>query len=507
LNRRRFLSAALIGLTAKGERTITGAYVNDSFPMGHRLRDHQPFKPSSETQRIPVVIVGGGMAGLSAAWELDRKGFHDFVLLEMEHQAGGNSRWGENGVSRYPWAAHYVPVPKPESTYVRELFSEFGVLTDGEWKEEMLCFSPKERLFIEGRWQQGLEPDSVLSPADRREFERLNKVIAEYRQTGAFTIPVEVGHSSKSAPVDLDGISFSAWLDQQEFRSPRLRWYCDYACRDDYGSLARDTSAWAGIHYFASRPNEEIGPITAPEGNGWILERLLRKLGGYVRTGSVVYRIERRKTQWLVRTPERDYLAEAVIFAAPTFLAGYLIEGAPKTQRFVYSPWFTANLTLDRLPRESDIELAWDNVLFDSSSLGYVDATHMSLRTHIDQTVWTYYWSLAEHTPEEGRILLLARLWNDWKEIIFADLERAHPDIRQCVSRIDMMRFGHAMARPVPGFLTSPERLRWIQGMDRLYFANSDLSGYSIFEEAQYRGVEAAQKTLLRLSSGRVRTP
>ncbi|MGC2660773.1 MAG: FAD-dependent oxidoreductase [Bryobacteraceae bacterium] len=501
LNRRHFLSAALVGLTAKGERRIEGSYVNESFQLGHRLRDHKPFSTASETERIPIVIVGGGLSGLSAAWELDRKGFQDFVLLEMEPQAGGNARWGENSICRYPWAAHYVPVPKPESTYVRELFTEFGILRDGRWKEEMLCFSPKERLFVEGRWQPGLEPDSVLSAVDRREFERLNQLMNEFRQSGAFTIPMDVGETSKAPRDELDRLNFAAWLDRLGFRSPRVRWYCDYACRDDYGALARNTSAWAGIHYFAARPNEEIGPITAPEGNGWIVERLLHKLGRYVRNGAVVYRIERQKNAWLVRTPGRDYLTEAVIFAAPTFLAGYLIDGAPKTESFVYSPWFTANLTLDRMPREYEVELAWDNVLFDSASLGYVDAMHMSLRTFIDRTVWTYYWSLAEYTPEEGRRILLSRSWNDWKEIIFADLERAHSDIRECVSRIDMMRFGHAMARPIPGFLLSPERARWIKGMDRLQFANSDLSGYSVFEEAQYRGVTAAQNSLRRLGN------
>jgi glycine/D-amino acid oxidase-like deaminating enzyme len=506
LNRRSFLSAALVGLTAKSQRNIAGSYVNDAFTLGHRLRDRQPFAGAERTQRIPVVVVGGGIAGLSAAWQLDRSGFHDFVLLEMEREPGGNSRWGENSISRYPWGAHYVPVPKPESRYVRELFGELGILSDGEWKEEMLCFSPKERLFVEGRWQQGLEPDSILSPADRREFERFLKRIEAYRQTGAFTIPMDLGRSRKEAPVELDDTSFSTWLDENGFRSPRLRWYCDYACRDDYGALARDTSAWAGIHYFASRPNEEIGPITAPEGNGWIVRRLAGKLGVYIRTGAVVYRIERRGNAWLVRTPDSDYIAETVIFAAPTFLAGYLIDGAPKTERFVYSPWFTANLTLDRLPREGEVEVAWDNVFFDSRSLGYVDANHMSLRTFIDKSVWTYYWSLAEHTPQEGRRLLLARSWNEWKEVIFSDLSRAHPDIRDCVARIDMMRSGHAMARPTPGFLTSTERAHWTHGtvgsLNGIYFANSDLSGYSIFEEAQFRGVEAARKALQWVGRG-----
>ncbi|HLJ30402.1 MAG TPA: hypothetical protein VKY85_27095 [Candidatus Angelobacter sp.] len=37
---------------------------------------------------------------------------------------------------------------------------------------------------------------------------------------------------------------------------------------------------------------------------------------------------------------------------------------------------------------------------------------------------------------------------------------------------------------------------------DRLYFANSDLSGISIFEEAQFGGVTAAERALHALGSG-----
>jgi hypothetical protein len=37
-----------------------------------------------------------------------------------------------------------------------------------------------------------------------------------------------------------------------------------------------------------------------------------------------------------------------------------------------------------------------------------------------------------------------------------------------------------------------------LKPLGNIFFANSDLSGFSIFEEAQYRGVEAA-KSALRL--------
>jgi protoporphyrinogen oxidase len=92
-----------------------------------------------------VVIVGGGIAGLSSAWRLQKKGFTDFILLEMNDRAGGNSRWGENEITAYPWAAHYVAVPGPKAVYVRELFEELGVLKDGEWEERNLRYSSQER--------------------------------------------------------------------------------------------------------------------------------------------------------------------------------------------------------------------------------------------------------------------------------------------------------------------------------------------------------------------------
>ena len=62
------------------------------------------------------------------------------------------------------------------------------------------------------------------------------------------------------------------------------------------------------------------------------------------------------------------------------------------------------------------------------------------------------------------------------------------------------MRMGHTMIRPAVGSIFSKEHRRIMRFHDRVFFANSDLSGISIFEEAQYHGVEAAQKVLARLN-------
>jgi len=493
ITRRLFLA----GMTAKADRHIGGQFVNDAFPVGHRMRDHAAFASPKQTRKVPIVIVGGGVAGLSAAWRLNKKGFRDFVLLEMESQTGGNARWGENEVSRYPWAAHYLPVPNKESALVRELCEELGLLEDGKWNERYLCFSDQERLFKAHRWQEGVEPEVGVTARDREQYKRFGERMREFRASGQFTKPIDIG----AKPTPLDTMTFEDWMNHEGFDSEPLRWLANYSTRDDYGAQARDTSAWAGIHEFASREPEEKGPLTWPEGNGWIVSRLLERVKEHVQTASPVYAIRKLASGWRVLTEATEYITQAVIFAAPSFTAQHIIEGAPPATGFVYSPWLTANLTLDRWPRGEGY--AWDNVLYDSPSLGYVIATHMSLAVYQPRTVWTYYWALADQSPQTWRKALLERDWGFWKEAILNDLERAHPDIRSCVSNIDIMRLGHAMARPVPGFLGSETRRRFLQGEPNLFYANSDLSGLSIFEEAQFRGVTAADRAMKRLGQSR----
>jgi hypothetical protein len=498
MNRRGFIGTALVGLTAKSaDRTVAGGFVNDAFPLGHRLRDKIPFAAPKQEIRIPVVIVGGGCAGLSAAWRLNKKGFRDFVLLEMEQQIGGNARWGENEISRYPWAAHYLPVANRESALVRELCTELGLLKDGVWEERHLCFSPQERLFLHGRWQDGVEPEVAATRKDHEQYKRFDDLMKELRASGQFTKPME---SSPGRTSPLDNMTMRQWMSQHGLDSKYLNWYVNYSCRDDYGASLDTTSAWAGVHEFASREPEEKGPLTWPEGNGWLVERLKERVSRYLRSSSPVYRISREgKTKWKVWTEQASYIADSVIWSAPTFIAPYVVEGAPARCGFEYSPWITANLTLDRLPEHAG-DIAWDNVIYDSPSLGYVVATHMNLKTVQRESVWTYYWALVDKPAKEYRQILLEKDWAYWRDLIFADLSRAHPDIRQCVKRMDIMRLGHAMARPVPGFFNSQERQRWIGGEPGLYYANSDLSGFSIFEEAQYRGVQAADRVLRRSS-------
>ena len=109
----------------------------------------------------------------------------------------------------------------------------------------------------------------------------------------------------------------------------------------------------------------------------------------------------------------------------------------------------------------------------------------------------TYYRALHDVTPAEGRRLLLETPREVWVEGILAEMERVHPDIRKLTTRLDIFRNGHAMRRPTPGSLFHGQREKMANfGNRHLTLAHADLSGFSLFEEAQYRGVRAAERTL-----------
>ena len=514
VNRREFLAAmvaapALIGLTPKSGPTIGGGFVDDNSNAGHALRDGVAFPPARERRTTSVAIVGGGIGGLSAAWQLDAQGLHDWTLLELADVTGGNARSGRNVVSAFPWGAHYLPVPGADAPHVRALMRELGVLDErGQWDERTLCHSPQERLFQHGRWHDGLEPFDALSAADRAQFTRFDAQVREWRASGAFSVPSAVGQARLAhgtvpradAIRALDTITADAWMRANGYNAPALRWWVEYGLRDDYGSSLTGASAWAAAHYFASRVADEQGPLTWPEGNDWIAQRLTQRLRqGHgarqeqrVITGAAARAIERVGNRWLVRTPVVDVLCDAVIWAAPLFVLPHVLPAAKPPVHTEYASWVVANITLFRPPTDSGNEAAWDNVLYDSPSLGYVDAGHQSLATRGPRRVWTWYHALVERPGVEGRRWLQQQPFSYWRDRIVNDLSRAHPDIASCVERIDIMRWGHAMARPLPGVLSRVAMLQRWQPAPQLYIAHADLSSLSLFEEAQWHGIAAA---------------
>lgn len=489
-----------------------GELAGASDRVGHRLRGGPPPQPA-RWEAHDVVIAGGGIAGLAAAWRLAQAGVRDVVLFELEPALGGTSRSGAS----FPWGAHYVIAPSANNRVLVRLLDEMGVLESGaaaasasgsagdrstaredpRIAEQFLCRDPEERIFYRGRWYEGLYPHAGASAEDLRQLRAFETEIARWaawrdgRGRRAFDIPV--AFSSDDAEVTaLDRISMRAWMDERRLISPRLRWFVEYATRDDYGAFLDDTSAWAAIFYFASREDRPV--VTWPEGNGRAVAHLARSAPS--------------RTGWLVASiaPDGDVVAmngnevigvhaKHVVFAGPQFVARHVIPTRAAPAGFHYGSWMVANLALRDRPVSAGFPPAWDNVLYDSPSLGYVTTTHQRGIEH-GPTVLTYYYALCDADVRRERERLLGAGRDEWAEVALADLSRAHPEIRSLTTRVDVMRWGHAMIRPEPGFVWSEARRRAADPHGSIHFANTDLSGVALFEEALYHGVRAAEEIL-----------
>lgn len=501
-----------------------GQIVGASDGIGHRLRDG--FRPVPRRwQDVGVVIVGGGIAGLSTAWRLLRAGFKDFVVLELEKESGGTSRYGSARASAYPWGAHYVPAPLKENRLLTTLLDEMEILEGRDEHgepvvaEQYLCRDPHERVYFRGRWYEGLYLHVGESPEDIVQYKAFRAEVDRWvawrdgRGRRAFAIPMASGSDDPEVTA-LDRLTMAEWLDRHGWISPRLRWLVNYACRDDYGTTADQTSAWAGMHYFASRlrrPGAEAQPLmTWPEGNGRIVKHLHGKAAERVRLGYAVADIipvQHAQKEGVdvvaVDHAGQDVLgfhAERVIFAAPHFMTRYVIrpyrENPPRhVVEFEYGSWMVANLFLKDRPASRGFPMAWDNVLYESPSLGYVVATHQGCRDH-GPTIWTYYYPLCEENPRAARDKLLGTDWRAWAEVVLTDLRPAHAPLRTMVERLDVMRWGHAIVRPRPGFVWGSSRLAASRPFRGIHFAHADLSGLGLCEEALYHGVRAAEEVL-----------
>src|SRR5271169_1731795 len=115
----------------------------EHFAICHEVRDGRSFPKPDATKKVDIVIVGGGMAGLSAAYFLRGK---DWILLEKEEHFGGNAYQEEFVGQPYSTAAAYdfrgsdsdqlakeiglnlLPVDMPDPTI------DNGVYTPDTWR-------------------------------------------------------------------------------------------------------------------------------------------------------------------------------------------------------------------------------------------------------------------------------------------------------------------------------------------------------------------------------------
>ena len=485
--------------------------------LGHRLRVKNFPKPSSQIH-IPYLIVGGGISGLSAARQFSKKGINDFLLIELENHLGGNSSNGENKYSKFPLGAHYLPLPNKQDAALLQFLEEEQIIIGYDSKgfpkfdEEQLTFAPDERLFYKNNWQEGLVPKTGNSLEEDIQFKKFFLKMDAFRAgkgaDGKYFFDIPLSLSSSEATIRaFDAITMQQWFEEEGFNSKPLFDYIDYCCRDDFGLGISYVSAWAGIHYFAARKQDSTqdnkdNVLTWPEGNARLAHHLQKYAENKTLKNHLVYGVKSidGKVVATVFDAEKklttEIIADKVIMATPQFVNQYIIKNRTMlTHNFHYAPWLLATLVVSDLADNGSYPLCWDNVMYGAKGLGYIYDQHQSLQQVQPKKVITYYYSFSSSDVKKSRKDLYYKKSAHWKQLVFDDLKMAHPNIESVTEEINIHLLGHGMISPVPGFIFGTAKKEASQNIDgKIFFAHSDLSGISIFEEAFHQGINVVNQ-------------
>jgi hypothetical protein len=552
MNRRQFLATSAAGLLSGCDRLpwqmpptrILMPGMAEGHILRDGLRDAAKLPPPSGEVTCDVAIFGSGAAGIAAAWRLAKEGRRD-ILMIAGPEPDGNAAGANMAGQACPTGAHYLPLPSMESRHVREMLADVGVITSDpfgvhpEYDERILVAVEQERLLRTGKWYDDLLPDEASTPAERAEHLRFQRYLEQLKAAigsdgrRAFAIPIALS-SQDTQWRALDTLSFRDWLLREGYHSKPLHWYANYACRDDYGTGYEHASAYAGLHYFASRAGEarnaEPGAVlTWPDGMQGLVRALRGRIGfdmsgradqrttprqmpGFAARIDVKGRGKNQGVEALIVQPGAagqaprclTLRARHAICAMPTHVAAYVVGDIrgfafdPATHLPPSAPWMIANFLMRRFPDErGNAATAWDNVIYEGKGLGYVVATHQLIRVaRPEHTVFTAYDALSERSPQDTRRWLETAKPDELLARAAGDLALAYDHFWPYVERVDITLRGHGMASPTPGYLSNKGLLALREVDGPLQFAHSDLSGYSVFEEAAWWGDVAARRLL-----------
>jgi protoporphyrinogen oxidase len=530
VSRRTFFKWSLGTLSAlvlsrcfpENKKQIRVSFKDNFSGRGHETWKNKIHYTASEKTEHDVVIIGSGISGLSAAYHLQKNGIHNIAILELADKPGGNSQSGKNEYSEYPYGAHYLTLPNPDNEPLISFLKDKQIITGIDankqliYNETDLCFDPEERLLLRGTFQDGLVPTYGLNEAEKKELARFFKLMEQFRRQkgadGKFFFNIPCSMASQDAELDhLDATSFKDFLIKEGFKSDYVYWYLNYCCRDDFGGGIQQVSAWAGINYFAAHRAEASNTdgarvLTWPEGNGRLVELLTEKTKDALYTGRLVKNISLINNKAVITgidfntNTSFEIHCKSCIVAIPPFVTARILNKTlpypfEKVKHLQHAPWLVAAITLTAIPEGRGAGLCWDNVAYGSKSLGYINNRHQELKHPSGKTVISLYLPLDDTDGSASRKTIENRNVDDWKKIVLQELELMHNGISNNVESIELCIWGHGMILPSVG-LSKGKDLKELAApiQNTVFFAHTDLSAYSIFEEAFDQGYRAADQ-------------
>jgi hypothetical protein len=470
-SRRDFIKFVVVGSVAAGcpvDATLMAAPDSKSgaapqvhgehFEICHQVRDGHQFERPEATQKADVVIIGGGVAGLSAAYFLRGK---EWLLLEKEDHFGGNAFQEEYDGQPFATGSAYafrgdegdhlakeigltlLPIDNPDPTIVN-------------------------KTFVPDTWKAGI--DQLPYPKDVRE---------SFRKFRDDLMKIKL----REKMLELDAQPLSHFTAAY---APEVAHWWDAYGPSNWGATTADTSAFVGIGAAQDLASgEDAKRVILPGGLGCITHKLVEVLQpkykermlGDATVVAVVQDKDAVRVTYFHEGKLITVSAKAVLMCTPKHITARIVLGLPSDQKTAmrhirYAPYPVVNVIFDK----PVYNRGYDNWCPGNSFTDFIVADWTVRNTpgyKQKNNILSFYTPLRT----DQRSTLLDE--EDCKSLaaqVLADFQKLLPEFNVNPVEVRIYRRGHPMFMATPGHYTKT-RLAAAHPMDRVFFGNADSGG------------------------------
>jgi monoamine oxidase len=430
----------------------------EHFDICHQVRDGHAFDRPDATRKADIVIVGGGVAGLSAAYFLRGK---DFLLLEKEDHFGGNAYQEE--YAGQPFATGSAYAYKDDEG--DQLASEIGLkLLPVDNPDPTIV----DKTFVADTWVRGID-----------QLPYSKEVRASFRKFRDDTMKIKV----RERMMEIDSESFTKYTAGY---APEVQQWWDGYGPSNWGAICEESSAFVGIGAVQDLVNRgDAKRVILPGGLGCITHKLVEVLQpkykdrmlGDATVVAVVQDKNAVRVTYFHEGRLTTVAAKAALMCTPKHITSRMVLNLPADQktamrRIRFAPYPVVNLIFDR----PVYNRGYDSWCPGNSFTDFIVADW----TVRDQPGYQQKNNiLSFYTPlrENRRSTLLDEA--DCKNLaarVLADFQRLMPECNVDPIEVRIYRRGHPMYMATPGQYTK-NRLAAAHPMERIFFGNADSGG------------------------------
>jgi oxygen-dependent protoporphyrinogen oxidase len=430
----------------------------EHFEICHQVRDGHHFDLPPATAKTEIAIVGGGVAGLSAAYFLRGK---EWLLLEKEDHFGGNAYQEEFDGQPFATGSAYAYHGDEGDLLASELGLKLPIV-------DMPDPTLVNKTYVPDTWKTGVT-----------QLPYPKEVVASFLKFRKDVLKIKI----KERMAELDALPFSRFTAAY---APEVQQWWDTYGPSNWGATTPDTSAYVGLYNANDLFTGGDGKrAILPGGLGCITHKLVEMLQpeykermlGEAAVVAVVQEKDSVNVTFLREGKFTTVSAKVVLMCTPKHITSRIIPGLPAEQRNAmrrtrFAPYPVVNLIFEK----PIYNRGYDNWCPGNSFTDFIVAD-WTVRNDPGYKQKNNILSCYTPLREEFRSRLLEEA--DSKTLaarVLADFQKILPEFNIDPVEVRIYRRGHPMFMSTPGQYTK-NRVAAAQPMERIYFGGNDSGG------------------------------